>query len=172
MSPLHKTARFLNSLIVLIISGVLLGAFGVQIFEHEQPCPLCLLQRVCMISVATGCLMNLKFGIQMKHYALCLLSSLLGGSVALRQISLHVCPTFSTFGIPVLGLSLYTWSFLIFTCVVFAVSLLLFLYRPEYEKEHTKMNLLETLTFTLIFLVTIANVFATFYQCGWGPCED
>jgi disulfide bond formation protein DsbB len=172
MSPLHKLARILNCLIILIISGILLGAFGIQIFEHERPCPLCLLQRICMISVATACLMNLKFGIQMKHYALCLLSSLLGGSVALRQISLHVCPTFSTFGIPVLGLSLYTWSFLVFTCVVFAVSILLFLYRPEYEKEKVDMNRLETLTFALIFVVAVANVMATFYQCGWGPCGD
>lgn len=172
MSRLHKLTRFLNSLIILIISGALLGGFGFQIFKHEQPCPLCLLQRICMISVATGCLMNLKFGIQMKHYALCLLSSLLGGSLALRQISLHVCPTFSTFGIPFLGLSLYTWSFLIFTCVIFAISLLLFLYRPEYEKESVKMNLLEKFTFSLIFFVAISNVFATFYQCGWGLCQD
>lgn len=172
MDTQHVISRYLNTLIILILSGVLLGAFGIQIFEHEQPCPLCFLQRICMIGVATGCLMNLRFGIQMKHYALCLLSSLVGGSVALRQISLHICPTFPAFGIPVLGLSLYTWSFLVFSCVVLAVSILLFLYRPEHEQDRVEMTLLEKFTYGLILFVTVANVFATLYQCGLGSCPD
>lgn len=165
--------RDLNALIIVIIGGILLGAFGVQIFMHEQPCPLCLLQRLGMIGVATGALLNIWFGVRMSHYGLMLLSALMGGFVALRQISLHVCPAFPKFGLPVLGLSLYTWSFIIFVCVVLAVALLLFLYDPKDSLEQPpSLNGWSKFAFGLIFLVTFANIITTLFQCGFGPCVD
>src|ERR1700728_1159169 len=124
----NDLALVLNAILILILSGILLGAFFVQFYWHEEPCPLCLLQRLGMIGVGIGALLNLKFGIQASHYAVSLLSSLMGGTVALRQISLHVCPGSPQFGIPVLGLSLYTWSFIVFACSVLYISLLMFLY--------------------------------------------
>lgn len=165
--------RDLNALIVIILSGILLSAFGVQIFMHEQPCPLCLLQRLGMLGVATGALLNIWFGIRMGHYSLILLSALMGGFVALRQISLHVCPGFPEFGLPVLGLSLYTWSFIIFVCVVFAVAVLLSLYTPqEREEEPRKLNLWCKFAFGSIFFIAIANIVSTLFLCGLGPCVD
>ena len=170
---MNHLAKTLNALIILTLSGILLGAFSVQFFMHEQPCPLCMLQRVGMIGVAIGLLLNLRFGIKTQHYGLALLSALMGGVVALRQISLHVCPGSSVFGIPVLGLSLYTWSFLIFACVVLAIALLLFIYNPRVEEPNLpKMNLLSKIALVFIFLVTVANVFSTLFQCGLGPCSD
>lgn len=167
-----KIARFLNALFILTISAVLLLAYGVQFLEHEVPCPLCMLQRLGMIGVATGALMNLRFGIKMSHYGISLLSCLAGGSVALRQISLHVCPGFATFGMPVLGLSLYTWSFIVFACSVLAISILLFLYNPkEDSSSKPSMNFFEKLSFSVIFVICGLNVITTYLQCGFGPCE-
>lgn len=162
----------LNSLLILILSGVLLSAYGVQFIYHEQPCPLCMLQRLAMIAVACCAALNLRFGIRTAHYGLMLISSLFGGFVALRQISLHVCPGFSTFGLPVLGLSLYTWSFIVFVCVVGYVSLLLFLHKPYEETNSSTLNGLAKFSCILILCVTIANVITTFLQCGLGPCVD
>ncbi len=168
-----KLERELNALMVIILCGILLGAFGVQFFMHEQPCPLCMLQRLGMIGVATGGLLNLWFGIRMSHYGLCLFGALTGGVVALRQISLHVCPNFPQYGIPVLGLSLYTWSFLVFVCVVLAVAFLLFLYNPkESEVVPPSQNLLSYIAFGLIFSITFVNIVTTFLKCGFGPCAD
>jgi disulfide bond formation protein DsbB len=168
-----KWERDLNALIVIILSGILLGAFGVQFIMHEKPCPLCLLQRLGMIGVATGMLLNMWFGVRMSHYALALLSALMGGFVALRQISLHVCPGFPEFGLPVLGLSLYTWSFIVFVCVVLAVALLLFLYDPKESQEAPPpANSWSKLAFGLIFFVAVANIVTTLMQCGLGPCAD
>lgn len=170
MISLQKT---LNALLILTISGVLLGAYGVQFIYHEQPCPLCMLQRVAMIAVASAAVLNLWFGVRMSHYGLMLLSCLFGGFVALRQISLHVCPGFSTFGFPVLGLSLYTWSFIVFVCVVAAVAVLLFLYDPsEKEETATPLNGWYKFSCALILCIALANVITTFLQCGWGPCVD
>lgn len=168
---MNEFARILNATVILILTGILLAAFGVQFIEHELPCPLCMLQRSCMIAAAIGFLMNLKFGIKIRNYGLCLISSLVGGSVALRQITLHICPGFSTFGIPVLGLSLYTWSFLIFACIVLSVSLLLFLYRSSQEQP-VKMTLLDNIAFGSLFFIVFANIFSTYYQCGFGPCSE
>lgn len=165
--------RNLNALIIIIIAGTLLSAFGVQFLYREEPCPLCLLQRLGMIGVACACLMNVWYGIRPAHYGLALLSALFGGFVALRQISLHVCPGFSEFGFPVLGLSLYTWSFIVFACVVLAVALLLFLYKPEdSHKEVGPVNSLANTALYLILFVALANIITAFAQCGLGPCND
>lgn len=161
--------RFLNALVILIISGVILSAFGVQIFLGEEPCPLCYLQRAGMIGVAFALALNLKFGIRPQHYGLALLFTLVGGAVALRQISLHVCPQFPTFGSPVLGMSLYTWSFLVFVCSVFAIALMLLLYRRD--QEDVPVEKWSLFAIGLIFFVTVANVLSTLLQCGFGSCE-
>lgn len=165
--------RNLNALLGIILSGVLLAGFWVQLIEHEQPCPLCLLQRLGMTGVACGPLLNLRFGIQISHYALSLLSLLMGGTVALRHISLHVCPGLPAFGFPVLGLSLYTWSFLVFACSGLFISLLLFLYNPkESPQVPDTINPWGKLAFTLLLLITLGNIITTLQICGLGPCHD
>lgn len=169
---MNNLERYLHILIIAILSGVLLGAFGVQFFKHEEPCPLCLLQRLGMIGVAAGLLLNLWFGVRMSHYAISLLSVLMGGFVALRQIALHVCPGFPTFGEPFWGLSLYTWSFIVFVCCIWAIALLLFLYDPKQSNQESFRRGWESkAAFGLIFFVTVVNIFTTFMQCGLGPCE-
>lgn len=165
--------RAINALGILVIVGVLLSAFGVQFLKHEEPCPLCMLQRLGMIGVATSLLLNLRFGPHSSHYALALLSSLVGGSVALRQISLHVCPGFAEFGVPVLGLSLYTWSFIVFVCSILGVAILLFLLDQEQKTTDPQpCQRLCQLAFWFILLVTFVNIFTTYMQCGLGPCAD
>lgn len=168
---MDTTAKNLNAIVIIILSGILLSAFGVQLIEKEMPCPLCMLQRLGMIGVGIGFMLNLKFGIKPAHYGFSLISALVGGAVALRQISLHVCPQFSKFGLPVLGLSLYTWSFIVFACVVFVIAILLFMYRGLDDKD-LKMNGLGKFASILIFIVVFANVITTLIQCGLGPCED
>lgn len=165
--------RNLNALLVVIIGGVLLGGFGVQILWREQPCPLCMLQRLAMLGVATSALLNVWFGVRMSHYALGLIFCVIGGFVALRQISLHVCPGSASYGLPVLGLSLYTWSFFVFVCSIVAIALLLFLYDPQKSnQEHPIINFWEKVAFMLIFATALGNIVSTLMICGLGPCVD
>ncbi|MEI8365998.1 MAG: disulfide bond formation protein B [Parachlamydiaceae bacterium] len=165
--------RQLNALVVWIICGVLLSAYCVDFFWHEVPCPLCILQRLGMVGAACGLLLNVRFGIKMSHYGLTILSSLVGGTVALRQITLHVCPGMPTFGFPVLGLSLYTWSFVVFACTVLSVAGMLFLYDPAKDnKAPPTKDKLGALTFALLLIIATANVVTTYSHCGFGPCQD
>lgn len=165
--------RNLNALLGFIIVAILSGAFAIQFFKHEIPCPLCYLQRLGMIGVAAGALMNVKFGPHKGHYGLSLLAACFGGFVALRQIALHVCPGTPTFGHPFWGLSLYTWSFIVFICSIAYIAFLLLIFdKEENAPVSLPVNIWGKTVLALLFLVSLANVFATLWQCGLGPCAD
>lgn len=154
----------------LILAGILWGALGVQYIAKEEPCPLCYLQRLGMLGVASGVLMNVRWGVRKRHYGLSLFSAVFGGFVALRQFFLHVCPGYPKFGEPVFGLNLYTWSFIIFSCCIAYISLLFLLF-PSREKEESAVTWFGHLSFILVFLIALANIFAILLQCGLGPCQ-
>jgi len=165
-----KIEKFLCSLEIIIIACVLLGALGIQYIHHEEPCPLCFLQRLSMVGVASSLLLNVRFKPQKRYYGAALLFALLGGSIALRQIALHVCPDFPTFGVPFWGLSLYTWAFLVFTCTVAYNALLMIIF----DRSHTKVaptGWFGHCAFALIFLAAFINVFASLDVCGFGVCH-
>ena len=163
--------RNANALLAIILSTILGGALAIQFFLHETPCALCMLQRLGMLGVAAGALMNVKFGPRKRHYGLCLLAAFLGGFVALRQISLHACPQFPKFGEPFWGLSLYTWSFIAYTCVILYIGLIfLFSETNELQTEHTTPNGWGQLAFGLVFIVAVMNIFAAIWVCKLGVC--
>lgn len=112
---------------VMIIGFILLFAFYIQIFWREDPCPLCLLQRLGLIGIASGLVMNLRFGISSKHYAISLFSALFGIAVSIRQILLHIVPGTPMLGTPIFGLHLYTWSFVGYVGMLLYIGLLLFI---------------------------------------------
>ena len=162
--------RFFNALMIYTLCGILLSAYYQQFAKDEMPCPLCILQRLGMISAAFGALLNLKYGIKPYHYTISLFSAMIGASVSIRQILLHICPGSPTFGVPVLGLSLYTWAFVAFICVLFATGLLLTFYHDEVERPH--MNWFESLACILLFGITLANLVTCYLECGFGPCAN
>ncbi len=166
-----RLVRTINALIILILVGVIFSAYYQQFFKHERPCPLCILQRLGMIGVSTGLMLNLRFGVKIAHYGLALLSAFIGGAIAARQICLHICPGFPIFGIPVFGLELYTWSFIVFCCAVLSIILLLFLYAPS-QKSRLPLNAFEALAFMALIVITILNLISTYMECGFGPCID
>ena len=133
-----------------------------------------MLQRLGMMGVAAGALMNVKFGPRKIHYGLCLFAAIFGGFVALRQISLHICPQFPTFGVPFWGLSLYTWSFIVYACSILYVGLMLMIFdhvEPTLSPaKHTSPNGWGQLAFAFVFLVTVINIFATIWVCKLSAC--
>lgn len=155
----------------IVFVGIIMAAFYEEFTKHEQPCPLCYLQRLGMVGVAIGSLMNLRFGIKTTHYGFSLLSALFGGAVSLRQICFHICPGFPRFGYPVFGLNLYTWAFLSFAASAFAIALLLFFHREEDQKRQP-MNWFDSLAFLLVYALIISNIIAILNQCGISTCPD
>jgi len=62
--------------------GILSASYHEQFFfKHETALPPLSFTALGMIGIATGVLMNLRFGVQMRHYAISLFSAIVGASV-------------------------------------------------------------------------------------------
>lgn len=121
-------SRILNIVALAAMIGVLSGSLYAQFAQGEQPCPLCMIQRVSMYGVALGPVMNLSIGIKVRHYAITILFAMVGAATSIRQILLHITPVPGQptgFGPAILGLHMYTWAFVVFCVAIAGVSILL-----------------------------------------------
>jgi heme O synthase-like polyprenyltransferase len=116
-------------------------------------------------------LLNLRFGLRSEHYGLALLTSVGGGAVSLRQILLHVCPQFPTFGFPVFGYDLYVWAFIVFTCSVLGAAILLIVHGFSHHKDPIlQWDHWGQSAFWLIVLVVLVNLVTIIQVCGLSAC--
>ncbi|MEM8844639.1 MAG: disulfide bond formation protein B [Pseudomonadota bacterium] len=168
----NNIVRTINSLGVLGITLILLVAFYIQLVYGELPCPLCLLQRVGFVLVMYGLMLNVIRGLHFKHYGIVILGALFGGSVALRQIALHVVPGTGSYGSAIFGLHPYTWSFLFFAATLLAAALLLLVSHPRCHEQEFVVTKPERMICWLAIIVTGLNVISAFLECGPLICAD
>lgn len=161
--------RFGNAIGAAGIAVVLLVAFGMQFVLNELPCPLCNLQRIALVLCGFGFLLNLRFGVQPLHYGLSILSALLGGAVAGRQVLLHIVPGTGAYGSALFGLHLYTWSAIFFAAVIAGVASLMIIGGDK--KEATPLRGFSRFAAWLLIAVTLANVLNSFALCGPVECD-
>ncbi|TLY47117.1 MAG: disulfide bond formation protein B [Gammaproteobacteria bacterium] len=174
-SKVVRIIKTLNALDVLGLAFLLFIAFILQIRYHELPCPLCLLQRLGVLAIAFGFLLNVRFKIRPAHYTLSLLAAMLTAAICMRQIFLHVIPGDPGYGLPILGLHLYTWLFLLCVGIILYISII-FSISPQYEyDELSKSNSMQLLThvaFALVFVLAIFNGISTYLECGIKACPE
>ena len=164
--------KYSNSICILILCSILLGALYFQFGLHEDPCPLCLLQRMGMIGVIFGLSLNSVFGFDAKHFGIVLISAVVGAAFSGRQVLLHICngPNDGGYGTPVFGLHLYTWGVLIFVAsILCAAVFLLFSHKFKTVVKHKILNF-EKYVVYLSTIIVLVNVIATFFECQLGPC--
>ena len=171
-------SRTLNAIGLLVVCGVLIGAYYFQFTLDELPCPLCLLQRVGLAAVGFGLSLNLIYGAKPHHYGIMLIGALYGGSVSVRQILLHIVPGTGAYGSPVLGLHYYTWAGICFFLILVGTAIML-LFEGQYkglrdEPSQRKFGgvLLAKIAFFLMLLLIGANAVTTLLECGPGICAD
>lgn len=172
--------RFGNGLGVIGIALVLLVAFVFQFGQGELPCPLCNLQRVAFVLCGFGFLLNLRFGSQPAHYGVILLATLFGLAVSGRQVLLHIVPGDAGYGPPLMGLHLYSWTFVFFVATLLGVAVLLILSsggRVEYERltggRHAQpFGALARFAAWFLIAMTLANAVASLALCGPIECPD
>ena len=94
---LIRSQRFASGVAVLSVA-VLVGALLMQHFLHLTPCPLCILQRYCVIALALCCVFSAVAGrrLERKLLALAGLVAVAGVSLAARQVYLQEMPSLST----------------------------------------------------------------------------
>ena len=179
MEP-FKVARIIkviNAIDALGLGFLLIIAFAMQIILHELPCPLCILQRIGILAIAFGFLLNVQFKIHPGHYTLSLLAALLTAAMSVRQIFLHVIPGDPGYGFPFLGIHLYTWVFLLCLAVIIYIAII-FSISPQYSDVHESqlkgkaLQILTHLAFSVVFLLTIFNGISTYLECGFKACPE
>lgn len=183
---LDDGARFLNALALLGISALLTFAFVDQVVSFDLPCPLCILQRLGFALAGFGFTLNLMWGTRPSHYALIILASVTGATVAGRQVLLHIAPGSGTYGQPLFGLHFYTWAFIAFAMIIIWCALLLAIDRrllPQgkassglEESGSASQSVAASRTLIVILLVSIfalligLNAVSTLLECSIGIC--
>lgn len=168
-----ELARKLNFLFVLGIGGVLGGSLFIQFALGELPCPLCLLQRLAFVLMALGPLLNLRFGVRQRHYAVSMFAALFGMAVSMRQVLLHIVPGTGSYGFAVIDLHLYTWAFIFFTAALLVIAAMLMLHpeTPKDDRVHSRDDPLVRIAFVVMALIAAILAVATLSECGW-QCPD
>lgn len=172
---IQTVETFFATMQVMAILAILALTLFFQFYLHEPPCTLCILQRIGLIGIALGFLLNLRFGPRPSHYAIALLSGFYTAAVALRQIALHVIPGRGAFGNAVFGIHLYTWSFIMTVVIIIASSLMLGIDKQyEFTKGAVdgKRRWLRNSLFALMCLVVTINLVSTLLECGISPCPE
>jgi len=169
--------RFGNWLGVFGIAVVLLAVFVLQFTERALPGPLGLLQRVAFVLCGFGFLLNLRFGAHPAHYGAAILGALFGLAVSGRQALLYILPGDPGYGPPLLGLHLYSWTFVLFAAILLGIAVLLLLgIAGEPDRREGRrapaMGGLSRLAAWLLVLITLGNAVATFVLCGPVECPD
>ncbi|MGN7915527.1 disulfide bond formation protein B [Enterobacter sp. 22466] len=146
-------------------------AFYYQFDRNELPCPLCLLQRTGLIITGLAFLFNIRFGIKGGHYSIAILGAIITGSIAVRQILLHIMPRDAGYGSVFLGLHFYTWSLVTSVLILMAITLMLSLSGSDSTTPPSSSR--PGMVVMLLFCVLLAiNLLSTFLECGFGECAD
>ncbi|WP_444883194.1 disulfide bond formation protein B [Microbulbifer sp. PSTR4-B] len=162
--------RRLDALALLGLSVVLWAAFIIELYEHQLPCPICLLQRVAFTMAGLGLLMNLRFGVRPAHYGIVILSSIAGLAAAGRQVLLHILPNNPGFGEPFLGLHLYTWAAVAFFGLLTYCGVAMMLGFLRRNLSPRRFTFPEKFIAVLFLTIAMANLASTLLECGLGPC--
>lgn len=160
--------QILDLLTILAISVISLNAILIQIYTHELPCPLCLLQRAGLIAIIIPYISNVTIKRSRFNYLLAIFASFLTMLPSTRQIFLHIAPGTGYYGNPIFGLHLYTWVFIICLVMIFWNAFLMSMCRNYYDLIKTsKIAKVILFIFTLTILL---NVISTFLECGLTQC--
>lgn len=169
----NRIIYYANSIAILAVSSILIGAFYFQFFLHENPCPLCLLQRIGMIGMIFGLSMNIYFGLKKEHFGVVIISAMVGTVFSVRQVLLHICPVqgeATGYGTAVLGMHLYSWAIVVYAMSILGSVVFLFLLKDDKKENNRNPMTFEKIMFYLSVLIILINVIATFFECHLGPC--
>lgn len=157
---------------------VILAAISTQFIGSELPCPLCILQRMAMMLVGIGAVWMVgqaRKGIltlagYARSYGLMIIGAMLGASMSIRQIELHILPGDVGYGEAVLGLHLYTWALITFIVVIAYSAIMLMFFKPTFPvmpKGKASLWISRILVWGFI-LIIVANVVLIFAEEGFA----
>ncbi|QWD61411.1 disulfide bond formation protein B [Polynucleobacter sp. MWH-UH25E] len=157
-----------NQLALLAIVGTLSYAFFDQLYFGELPCPLCLMQRIGFVIIGFALVLNIRCGAHSAHYGWGIIGGLVGMTVSLRQVLLHILPGDKGFGKTFLELHFYTWAFVAYLGLLAGIAILLMLPNRDVRSRSWFANAL----IIAFILLVLGNLVSTLLECGIGACAD
>lgn len=179
----RRTSITLLSLYLLgmmaTIAAILTAAMILQYVSGELPCPLCLLQRLAMLGVCFGIMLQFRHGYSYRNTGLSMIFSLFLLIISVRQTLLDIYPRpgHAYIGSAVFGLHLPVWSILIAVAllVTFAFQLIIWGGSPQlHQKSLTQSPLLRALAAVLslyVIVIGVINFVSVGVQCGLNECH-
>lgn len=157
---------------------VILAAIMTQFIGTDLPCPLCVLQRMAMMLVGIGAIWVvgqaqkgiLTFGGYARSFGLMIVGAMLGASMSIRQIELHILPGDAGYGEAVFGLHLYTWALITFIIVIAYSAIMMMFLKPTFPvvpSGKAALWISRILVWAFIAII-IANVVLVFAEEGFS----
>lgn len=167
------TENRLGQLELAAIAGIcflLLDAFFYQLVLGELPCAFCNLIRVCFMLLGSGLLLNRVFGINPWNYVLSAFGALIGSLLSLLFMFAKAPAWTKPTGSAILGLHMYTWTFMVFTAAIMFCLIMAVLYaqrdvRPGRTAD--SKSTLRKLIIGLFVALVAANLLSAFLQNGF-----
>lgn len=159
--------------LILIAAAVMQYAFG------ELPCPLCLLQRVAMLGICFGILLQFRNGFSYQNTGIAIGFALFLLIVAERQTLLDIYPRpgHAYIGSPVFGLHMPVWSIIIALVVLIAFALKLAILGGDRRLETTpvstfpRLAVAATAVGAIVIALAVLNFGSVIVQCGINECH-
>jgi len=158
------------------MAAILTAAMVLQYYDHEIPCPLCLLQRVAMFGVCFGVIIHFRHGYSARNDGVSMLFALLLLVISARQTLLDIYPRpgHAYIGSAVLGLHMPVWSIVIAVSILVAFAIRLAVLGGEHLRDpHASSTLARLGRLLSLYLVAICliNFGSVILQCGTDACH-
>ena len=164
---------------LLVIAGILTAAMVLQYAHGELPCPLCLLQRVAMLGVCFGIMLQFRTGLTFQNSGITLLFAIFLLIVSVRQTLLDIYPRtgHEYIGSAVFGLHMPVWSILIALALIAATALQLIIWGGSHYRKGARVKPFPLVRVGAIILslyvvaIGVVNMASVYVQCGIGECH-
>ncbi|HVG03423.1 MAG TPA: disulfide bond formation protein B [Burkholderiaceae bacterium] len=166
-------------LVMFVIAGILTTAMTLQYANGELPCPLCLLERVAMLGVCFGIMLNFRRGFSYQNTGFSLLFAIVLLVISVRQSLLDIYPRpgHEYIGSAIFGIHMPVWSIIIALSVLTAYAVkLAILGGDEYLREANigdfpAIKGSAAMLSVYVIVICVINLVSVILQCGVGECH-
>ena len=166
-------------LVMFVIAGILTAAMTLQYVKGELPCPLCLLERVAMLGVCFGIMLNFRRGFSYQNTGFSLLFAIVLLVISVRQSLLDIYPRpgHEYIGSAIFGIHMPVWSIIIALALLIAYAIkLAILGGDEYLREadvseFPAIRRIADILSIYVIAICLINLVSVVLQCGFGECH-
>lgn len=166
-------ARIVSFLALFATCAVLLFVLYWQLVGGEVPGSLALMQRIALVGIGLGFLLNVRFGASESHFGVVIVSAAVGLVIAARQMLAYAATSGAAVGPQMLEWHFYTWSLVGFFAAILLAGAMLFIEGQFVEGvRDTRPSGAAQAAGWLFVLVTLAHVVSALLQCGFEACFE